>query len=84
MRVGTPLRTSKEDWELKRGLSSRLMALVVARGGTYREVATEMEISYSTFVNILAGRNLPSLFLLVRMARFFDVTTDHLLLGPAE
>jgi len=68
------------------GLSSRfgdkIRALRLERGLSQRELARTLGLASRAHIsNLEAGRKAPSLDLIVRLADFFEVTTDYLLRG---
>lgn len=63
----------------------KLRMLRQRQGLTVRQLAANLNIkSYSHIADMEAGRNLPSVELLVKLADFFQVTTDQLLRDELE
>lgn len=63
----------------------KLKTLRQRRGVTVRQLAADLHIkSYSHIADMEAGRNLPSVELLVKLADFFQITTDQLLKDELE
>ncbi len=66
-------------------LGEKLKTLRQRQGLTVRQLAVDLHIkSYSHIADMEAGRNLPSVELLVKLADFFQVTTDQLLRDELE
>lgn len=61
----------------------RIAALRKERGLTQEQFAELMNVGLSTLGKIERGLQKPSIDLLIEIAFFFNVTTDHLLLGCA-
>lgn len=62
-------------------LGIRIALLRASRGWIQAELARRIGVSASAVGMYEQGRREPSLDLLVRLAREFDVTTDYLLMG---
>jgi transcriptional regulator with XRE-family HTH domain len=63
----------------------KLRTLREHRGLTVRELATMLEMkSHSHIADMENGRSKPSVELLVKLADFFEVTTDQLLRDDQE
>lgn len=62
-------------------LGIRIALLRASRGWSQAELARRIGVSASAIGMYEQGRREPSLDLLVRLAREFDVTTDYLLMG---
>lgn len=60
-------------------LGTRLRGLREKRGLTGRATATYLGISAAHVSDMESGKAFPSLDLLIRLARFFDTSTDYLL-----
>jgi Predicted transcriptional regulators len=58
---------------------SRLRNLRNQSGLTQQEIADKLEISRANYSHIENGRNEPDNTTLVKIAKFFNVTTDYLL-----
>lgn len=63
----------------------KLRTLRTQRGMTTRELATVLEVkSHSHIVQIEAGKRKPSLEVLVKIMKVFDVSCDQLLMDDLE
>ena len=62
-----------------KGLGDRLQELRRGAGLTQKQVADALDIHSVTYLHYEKDQREPPLELLVRMAAFFDVTTDWLL-----
>jgi transcriptional regulator with XRE-family HTH domain len=63
----------------------KLRTLRQRRGLTLRQLAASFDMkSYSHIADMESGRNLPSVELLVKIADYFQVTTDQLLRDEQE
>ena len=62
----------------------RLKDMRAQYGYTLEQVAERLEVSASYLSNIECGRKPPSLELLVRAAKAFDISLDYLVLGRRE
>lgn len=60
-------------------LSDNLKALRLAKRVSQEDVATFLEISKSAYGYYESGRNMPSVEVLLKLAKYFDTTTDQLL-----
>jgi transcriptional regulator with XRE-family HTH domain len=67
---------------IRRGFGTRLRALRKARGWEPKQAAARLDILYHRYMKYEEGLREPPFWLLVRMARLFNVTTDFLLMGP--
>lgn len=56
----------------------RLKGLLREREITRKQLAHELQVSYSTICAYARGGNQPSIEMLIQMARFFHVSIDHL------
>lgn len=59
--------------------STKLKALMAERGLTQKAFAAEMSIAVSTLGGYAQGTSEPDFATLVRIANYFDVSTDYLL-----
>lgn len=57
----------------------KLQELRTAMGLSMRQVSTQLEISYNTYLSYEKGTKEPSISTLIRMADFFDCSVDRLL-----
>ena len=57
----------------------KLRTLRQRRGLSYRQLAALLETSHSHILNIETGKHKPSVDLIVRIVRFFDVSYDQLM-----
>jgi len=57
----------------------KLRALRESRGLTLRQLADELGVTHPHLVHIEVGRRGPSIELLIKIARYFEVSTDDLL-----
>ena len=64
-----------------RALGARLRQLREARGWSQRQLGSRLEILQSKLSKYESGTHQPSLYMLVRMADVFAVSTDYLLTG---
>ena len=62
-----------------KGFGNRLLELRCGAGLTQKQVADALDIHSVTYLHYEKDQREPPLELLVRMAAFFDVTTDWLL-----
>ena len=62
----------------------RLKDMRAQHGYTLEQVAERLEVSASYLSNIECGRKPPSLELLVKAAKAFDISLDYLVLGRRE
>jgi putative transcriptional regulator len=58
----------------------KLRVLREKHGLSYRQLAAELEVSHSHLVRIEGGSKQPALDLAIRIARYFKVSLDDLLL----
>ena len=65
------------------GFGSRLTMLRAAKGLSIAQLSRQLQISSSVISRYESGERLPSFSGLIKMARFFGVSTDYLL-GVAE
>ena len=66
-------------------LANNLKFLRKRHGYTQSQVALLLEINRSTYAYYELGETQPSLLMLVRLAKLYDVTTDYLLgIQPEE
>jgi transcriptional regulator with XRE-family HTH domain len=57
----------------------KLRTLRQRRGLSYRQLAALLETSHSHILNIETGKHKPSVDLIVRIVRFFDLSYDQLM-----
>lgn len=57
----------------------RLKQLRLERGITIKEVAASLEMTVSAYAHYEQGRREPSIDILKRICRFFDVSADYLI-----
>ena len=57
----------------------KLRVLRTKRGLTFRELAPNLELSYSYLAQIEIGNKTPSAGVILKIADFFGVTTDELM-----
>jgi transcriptional regulator with XRE-family HTH domain len=66
-------------------LGEKIRTLRMRRGLSLRQFASALEVrSYSHLAEIESGKNKPSVELLVKLMRFFDVSCDQLLEDDQE
>jgi len=65
-------------------LEEKLLTLRSRKQLTTRELGVALEVKYTHITNMEKGRSKPSLELLLRIAIYFDVTTDQLLRDELE
>jgi len=65
-------------------LEEKLLTLRSRKKLTTRELAVALEVKYTHITNMEKRRSKPSLELLLRIAIYFEVTTDQLLRDELE
>lgn len=65
-------------------IGEKLHKLRTNQGLTVRELAAKVEVSYSYIAQIETGRRSPSAHLILKLANFFQVTTDQLMQDELE
>lgn len=74
---------NQSDWEmeqqLKMNLANRLKMLRKSRMLTQQELADALNISRAAYAYYETGANGPKLYLLLRLADFYEVSIDYLL-----
>ena len=78
MAKGDPHRAE----QIRRAFGTRLRGLRLARGWQPKEAADNLGIRYHRYMKYEEGLREPPFWLLIRMARLYNVTTDFLLMGP--
>lgn len=67
--------------QVKRQLSSRLRELRIKREMSQKDVAEQLHMSRSTYTYYEAGRTLPDLVLLLKLAKLYRLPLNELLRG---
>jgi transcriptional regulator with XRE-family HTH domain len=62
-------------------IGSKIKAIRTERGLKQRQVATDLNIPYSTYSNYENNNREPSLYIITQIAKYFDVTIDELIFG---
>lgn len=60
-------------------LSDRIKELRMRKGYNMRQMATALNLPYTTYVNYEKGEREPSSEMIVLMAKYFGVTSDYIL-----
>ena len=60
-------------------MNERLKQIRIERGIPIREVATALDMTVSAYAHYEQGRREPSIEILIRICKFFDVSADYLL-----
>lgn len=68
--------------QYRRSFGTRLRGLREARGWQSKQTADQLGIKYHRYMKYEEGLREPPFWLLVRMARLYNVTIDFLLMGP--
>ncbi len=68
--------------QIRRAFGTRLRSLRLARGWRPKDVAEKLGIRYHRYIKYEEGLREPPFWLLIRMARLYNVTIDFLLAGP--
>jgi len=65
-------------------LGEKLKRLREERGLSYRQLAAKLSVSHVHLITMESGKTLPSLPMLVKIAKFFEVSYDELLDDDVE
>ncbi len=60
-------------------MAEKLRSLRKQKGLSAKEVATELNITRSAYTNYECGIRLPAYEILIKICKFFDITSDYLL-----
>ena len=60
-------------------INKKIKELRLKKGLTQQQLADELKISRSNIANYENSSNLPSLDILIKLAKFFQVSTDYIL-----
>ena len=80
----TGFMTAMQDQDLRLAFGARLKELRKQKGWTQKELANQLDISFSHLNKYESGMHIPPIEKLIQLAEIFNVTLDYLVLGASN